>query len=82
MDLEPLTCQELVELVTLYLEGVLPPDEQARFDIHVQGCSGCHAYLQQMKQTLYLTGRLRDDELLPPARDELLQIFREWKQAK
>jgi predicted anti-sigma-YlaC factor YlaD len=82
MDLDSLTCQELVELVTDYLEGVLPPDERARFDIHVQGCSGCRSYLQQMKQTLSLTGRLREDELLPPARDELLHLFRRWKQTK
>lgn len=82
MDLDSLTCQELVELVTDYLEDALPPNERARFDVHVQGCSGCRDYLQQMKQTLYLTGRLREDELVSPVKDELLHLFRQWKQTK
>jgi predicted anti-sigma-YlaC factor YlaD len=82
VDLDALTCQELVELVTDYLEGLLPSEEQARFELHLQGCAGCRAYLQQMKETIYLTGRLREDELPSPARDELLHLFRKWKQAK
>jgi predicted anti-sigma-YlaC factor YlaD len=82
MDLDSLTCQELVELVNDYIEGLLPSEEQARFELHLQGCSGCRAYLQQMKQTIDLTGRLRDDELLSPAREDLLDVFRKWKQAK
>jgi predicted anti-sigma-YlaC factor YlaD len=82
VDIDSLTCQELVELVTDYLEDVLPSNERARFDNHLQGCSGCRAYLQQMKQTLYLTGRLRDDELISPVKDELLELFRQWKQTK
>jgi predicted anti-sigma-YlaC factor YlaD len=82
VDLDSLTCQELVELVNDYIEGLLPSEEQTRFELHLQGCSGCRAYLQQMRQTIDLTGRLRDDELLPPARDELLDVFRKWKQTK
>jgi predicted anti-sigma-YlaC factor YlaD len=82
MDLDSLTCQELVELVNDYIEGLLLSEEQTRFELHLQGCSGCRAYLQQMKQTIYLTGRLREDELRSPAKDDLLDVFRKWKQAK
>jgi anti-sigma factor RsiW len=82
VSLESLTCQELVELVTDYLEGHLPPQERARFEHHLQGCSGCTAYLEQMKQTIRITSRLTEDEVKSPAREELLHLFRGWKQSQ
>ena len=80
-DLPPLTCRELVELVTDYLEHSLPEDERARFDAHLSGCDGCHTYLAQMRQTIALTGSLGEDDLSNTARDELLDLFRDWKRA-
>ncbi len=53
-----LVCQELVELVTLYLEGGLGPDERARFEAHLQICDECRAYLDQIRRTIWLLGRL------------------------
>jgi predicted anti-sigma-YlaC factor YlaD len=57
-DDRDLTCQELVELVTDYLEGALPPAEVARFDAHLVGCSHCRVYLEQMRLTIRALGRL------------------------
>jgi anti-sigma factor RsiW len=74
-----LTCQELVELVTAYLEQALPPDERARFDAHVAGCAGCATYVDQMRQTIRLVGALTEEDLSPQARDQLLDVFRAWK---
>ena len=54
---EQLSCQELVELVTDYLEGALPPAERARFDAHIALCDGCRAYLEQIRATIALSGR-------------------------
>ena len=54
MAIEELTCQELVELVTAYIEGALPPDEHALFEAHLAVCRGCTAYLEQMRQTISL----------------------------
>ena len=45
-------CQELVELVTEYLEGALPPDEVAAVDQHLVDCDPCLRYLRQMRATL------------------------------
>ena len=59
MDEGELTCRELVELVTDYLEGALGDDERARFEAHLGGCAGCTAYLHQMRTTIWLVGRLR-----------------------
>ena len=82
MDTEALTCQELVELVTDYLEGALPPAERARFEAHLRGCRGCTAYFEQMRLTIGLLGRLTEETLPAGARDDLLQAFRRWKQGR
>jgi anti-sigma factor RsiW len=74
----PLSCQELVELVTDYLEGALPARDRRRFDEHIAGCPHCTAYLEQMQITIRTVGRLREDAIDPQMRDELLAAFRDW----
>ena len=74
-----LSCKELVELVTDYLEGTLPAETCARFDEHLAGCSACRTYLDQFRETIALTGALRDHDLAPAAREALLERFAEWK---
>ena len=65
---EQLSCQELVELVTDYLEDALPPVERARFEAHIEPCDGCRAYLEQIRTTIELTGRLTPSNSSPPPR--------------
>ncbi len=79
MEAAELTCQELVELVTDYLEHTLPPPEVARFEAHLTGCTGCTNYVEQARRTIHMTGRLTEDSLSPTARAELLNAFRRWK---
>ena len=74
-----LTCRELVELVTEYLEGALPDDEAARFEGHVDDCPDCSAYLGQLRRTITAVGALREDDLAGPAADTLLHAFRSWR---
>ena len=69
-------CSELTEVVTDYLEGALPPDEVAELERHLEVCEGCANYLDQMRETIRLTGRLGDDVIAPEAREALLQAFR------
>jgi anti-sigma factor RsiW len=76
---EQLSCQELVELVTDYLEGALPPKQRARFDEHLELCDGCTAYLEQMRVTIALAGRLTPEDVSPEAEEALLGVFRTWK---
>jgi anti-sigma factor RsiW len=73
----PLDCQDLVELITDYLEGVLPASEQREFEEHLVECDGCTDYVAQMRTTIELTGRLRTDDIDPVAVDRLLEAFRE-----
>ena len=79
MPATELTCQELVELVTDYLEGALTPAQRARFDDHLAGCRGCRAYLGQARRTIELSGRLTEDDLPEETRARLLRAFRTWK---
>ena len=74
-----LTCRQLVELVTDYLEDRLQPEERTRFELHVCTCTGCRAYLAQMRAVIRASGRLAEEDLSPAARDELLAAFREWR---
>jgi anti-sigma factor RsiW len=76
-----LSCQELVELVTAYLEGELPAPERDRFDAHLRECEGCDAYVEQMRETIALAGRLGEETIAAEARDRLLAAFRDWKRA-
>jgi anti-sigma factor RsiW len=75
-----LTCQELVELVTEYLEGTLPPRERERFDAHLGECPGCGVYLEQMRATVVLA-RAGAEVSERPDVAALLDVFREWKRA-
>ena len=74
-----MTCKELVELVTEYIEGTLPAELRTRMERHLSGCDGCTHYLEQMRQTIRLTGQVREENLTPQQREDLLSLFRDWK---
>ena len=76
---DDLTCHELVELVTDYLEDALTPVERARLDAHLDVCPGCREYLAQIRQTISVMGVLPADSIDPQMRDRLLDVFREWR---
>jgi anti-sigma factor RsiW len=74
-----LTCRELVELVTDYLEGRLPAEARARFEDHLATCDGCQTYVDQMRLTLRALGRLPEQQLSGHAREAMLGAFRDWR---
>lgn len=82
MIADDLTCQELVEIVTDYLEGALPDRDVHRFDAHLTGCDGCTTYLEQFRQTIDLTGRLAPTDVDREVQDDLLAAFRDWKSGR
>jgi len=75
---EALSCQELVELVTAYLEQALSAEDVARFEEHLASCGTCEVYVEQMRATIRLAGRLTPEDLSPEAEHELLSAFRSW----
>ena len=78
VDTESLSCQELVELVTDYLEGALDGVTLSRFEAHIRQCNGCAAYLEQLRQTIRVVGSLTPADLSPDAERTLMHAFRDW----
>jgi hypothetical protein len=79
MSVQEITCKELVEVVTDYLERRMPPYRRLLFEEHVAFCSWCQTYLDQMRETIRITGTLTEGDLSPETRDALLETFRDWK---
>ncbi len=79
---DDLSCKELVELVTSYLEDRLSPPDRARFEMHLAYCAPCRVYLDQMRQTIRVSGRLSEETLAPGAKETLLDAFRDWKRRR
>ena len=74
-----LTCQELTEVLTDYLEGVMSLQDRARFEAHLAICDGCVTYVDQMRQVIATVHELRPDDVEAAAPDDLLEAFRAWK---
>lgn len=73
-----LTCQEVVELVTDYLEGALVPVDHAAVQAHLAGCAGCATYVDQLRVTVRALGGMRESGLTAPACRELVEAFATW----
>ena len=77
--IRPFRCVEIVDLVGGYLDGALSRRQLARFNAHIEGCDDCRRYLAQMRVTMDLTGRLRDEDLGDEMRAEFGAIFRRMR---
>jgi anti-sigma factor RsiW len=73
-----LTCQEMVELVTDYLEGRLDDASRRRFEEHVAECDACTLYIEQMRETIVALGHIPTESVSREAEEELLAAFRTW----
>jgi len=76
---EHVTCQEVVELVSDYLDQALPPEEASLFEQHVNFCDGCDRYLDPLRSTVATVGRVTEQEVPEETRGKLLAAFRECK---
>ena len=76
---DDLVCQQVVELVNDYLEGLLPRSDRKRFERHLRSCPNCTSYLEQMRVTIAISGRLSSEDLTPEARQEFTELYRAWR---
>jgi len=76
---EDLSCAEVVQLVTDYVEGALSVEKRRRFEEHIVICDGCGAHLDQMRTTIAVVGRVSEQQLSTEAVDELIAAFRGWQ---
>ena len=74
-----MTCRDLVELVTEYLEGMLPDDDRARLEAHLAECPYCEEYVAQMRRTVVALGAIPADPVDPARQWDLLEAFRGWR---
>jgi anti-sigma factor RsiW len=77
-----MSCKELVEVITDYLEDALPEHDRIRFDTHLGECPWCCNYLEQMRETIAALGTLREEAIAPETREQLLLAFRGWRAAR
>jgi hypothetical protein len=78
-DVEHLTCREFVEVLTDYLENALEPGERAEIERHIVICRGCSNYVEQMRSTIDLLGRIAADDPRDAQSEKLLAMFRAWQ---
>lgn len=74
-----LSCPEMVELLTAYLESALSTADAARFDAHLELCPGCITYVDQFRETVEATGALGEEQVPHAAMAQLLHAFRDWR---
>jgi anti-sigma factor RsiW len=74
-----LACQQVVELVTDYLEGAMSRADRRRFEGHLAGCPHCTEYLAQIRETIRLAGRVTPDDLTPQMTTDLTDLYRRWR---
>jgi anti-sigma factor RsiW len=79
MTKQALTCHEVIELLSNYIEGVLPADDRRRVDKHLALCDGCDTYLKQLRETIRVTGMVAEDQVPEDQKAALLAAFRDWR---
>ena len=76
-----MTCREVVQLLTGYLEGALSAADRARVEEHLAGCDGCTAFLAQLRTAGWVVAGLAAEEIPAVLKAELLRAFRDWRPA-
>jgi predicted anti-sigma-YlaC factor YlaD len=79
MSARALTCREVIELLSDYVEGALSTDDQRRVDEHLALCDGCTTYLEQIRETIRLSGMVSEEQVPEPEKTALLDAFRDWR---
>ena len=74
-----MACRDVVELLTDYLEGALPEDLRAEIDAHLASCDGCTNALEQMRETIRVTGALSEDQVPTAEREAVRAAFNAWR---
>ena len=78
----PIECQQVVELVTAYVEGTLDAKDRKRLDAHFAACEHCNEYLAEIRETIAITGAIAPDQLSDAALEDLTGVFRAWAAAE
>jgi len=76
---DPLVCREFVELVTDYIDGVLPDEERRRFEAHLAECDGCEGYLEDTRRLVATLQATPPPPTDAATHEALLRAFRDLR---
>ena len=77
-----LSCAQVVQLVTDYVEGELDSADRLSFEEHVAICPPCRGFLAQMRMTRHVVGSVPVEPLSPSLEQALVDAFHNWTQKK
>jgi predicted anti-sigma-YlaC factor YlaD len=77
-----LSCAEVVQLVTDYVEGQLVSADRLRFEEHVGICPPCRGFLSQMRVTRRVVSSVAEEPLTPELEQALVDAFHDWTRPK
>jgi anti-sigma factor RsiW len=73
-------CQQVVELITDYLEDSLSRSARSRFERHLADCPHCTEYLAQIRETIRIIGQVAPEDLTPQMREDFTAVYRRWRE--
>lgn len=74
-----IVCRQAVQLMAGYLDGALSARDRTRLEGHLADCPHCTEYLAQIRVTIDTLGRVEPDDLSSEALDELVSLYRLWR---
>ena len=77
-----ISCREVVELVTAYLDGALSARDVERMEAHLRGCPYCTEYVDEIRATARVAAVATAELELRPDRDALLRAFEEFRRSR
>ena len=73
------TCREVAELLSDYLDDAIPAPDRARLDAHLAECNGCAAALEQLRETIRVSGTLTEAQVAQERLEPVRSVFRTWR---
>jgi anti-sigma factor RsiW len=73
------TCREVAELLSDYLDDAIPAPDRARLDAHLAECNGCAAALEQLRETIRVSGTLTEEQVEQEELEPIRSVFRAWR---
>lgn len=75
------TCREVVDLAAEYVEGAMTPEEATLFEMHLNFCDGCFTFIDQIRETASIAGRITEEQVPEETKVALLEAFRDWRRS-
>ncbi|MBI1747530.1 MAG: zf-HC2 domain-containing protein [Acidobacteria bacterium] len=58
-----ITCRQVIELLSDYINRELSPEDKTELDQHLQGCQNCGTFLYTLRQSVDLLKDLKEEDI-------------------